>query len=47
MSSTHREYVGDGYSVRVQHCEYQGCDAYLGVNYPDEFCDVHRMGGVL
>lgn len=36
MSDTHVEYVGDGYSVRVQHCE--GCNVYLGVNYPSDKC---------
>lgn len=42
MSSTHREYVGDGYSVIIQHCEHDGCDVYLGVAYPSDFCDEHR-----
>lgn len=42
MSSTHREYLGDGYYVTVQHCEEPGCDKYLGVNYPSLFCDEHR-----
>jgi hypothetical protein len=30
--------MGDGYYVRVQHCERPGCDAYLGVNYPASQC---------
>lgn len=42
MSDTHTEYMGDGYSVRVQHCEEPGCNVYLGVNYPSDFCSEHR-----
>ena len=41
MSSTHSEYVGEGYSVTVQHCEADGCDLYLGVNYPTTLCQEH------
>jgi hypothetical protein len=41
-SRSHSEYVGEGYSVWVQHCEYPACDKYLGVNYPDLFCTDHR-----
>lgn len=33
---THPEYMSDGYSVIIQHCE--ACGAYLGVNYPSSFC---------
>lgn len=33
---THYEYMGDGYSVRIQHCE--ACGAYLGVEYPSSYC---------
>jgi hypothetical protein len=42
MSSTHTEHVGEGYRVRIQHCEHPGCNKYLGVNYPSDFCDEHR-----
>ena len=48
VSDTHSEYVSDGYSVRVQHCEYhdpqtgQVCNKYLGVNFPSDFCGEHR-----
>lgn len=42
MSSTHRESLGEGYYVRIQHCEEPGCDKYLGVNYPSDFCEDHR-----
>jgi hypothetical protein len=47
MSSTHNEYVGEGYYVHIQHCEHrdasgQVCDKYLGVNYPSEFCMEHQ-----
>ena len=44
MSSTCREYVGDGYYVTIQHCERPGCDVYLGVNYPSDFCHKHQGG---
>lgn len=44
MSSTHREALGDGYYVTVQHCEEAGCDEYLGVNYPSRFCLKHQKG---
>lgn len=40
-SSTHTELVAEGYHIVVQHCEEEGCDAYLGVNYPSEFCKDH------
>ena len=33
---THPEYLGEGYSVTIQHCE--ACGSYLGVNYPSYFC---------
>lgn len=47
ISSTHREGIGEGYSVTIQHCEYrypngQVCDAYLGVNYPSNYCHDHE-----
>lgn len=42
MSSTHNEYLGEGYSVRIQHCEKPGCDKYLGVNYPSDYCEEHQ-----
>jgi hypothetical protein len=45
MSSTHAEFVGEGYSVIIQHCEYPDCDMYLGVNYPSEYCPKHRNTG--
>jgi hypothetical protein len=32
------ECMGEGYSVRIQHCENPGCDKYLGVNYPSDYC---------
>lgn len=49
LSSSHNEYVGEGYSVRIQHCEHRDnagkvCDRYLGVNYPSTLCDEHRNG---
>lgn len=37
MSSTYRDGM-----VTVQHCEYTGCDTYLGANYPTIWCDEHR-----
>lgn len=43
MSSTHREYLGEGYSVTVQHCEHPDCDIYLGVNYPSRYCTEHQQ----
>jgi hypothetical protein len=42
MSSTHSENMGEGYYVTIQHCEFPGCDKYLGVMYPAEFCSDHR-----
>jgi hypothetical protein len=42
VSSTRREYYGESQYVIVQHCEHEGCDEYLGVNYPSDFCDKHR-----
>ncbi len=47
MSDTCSEYVGDGYSVTIQHCEFVNeagvvCNELLGVNYPSELCDEHR-----
>ena len=49
-SSSHNEYLGEGYYVRIQHCEHRDkdgkvCDEYLGVNYPDVFCSNHRKEG--
>jgi hypothetical protein len=47
-SSTHYEYVGDGYHVRWQHCEHRDdvtgevCDVDLGCNYPSDYCLEHR-----
>lgn len=44
-SSTHMVNVGDyeyPHYMTVQHCETPGCDKYLGVAYPSEFCDDHR-----
>lgn len=37
MSRTAQQPMGDGYWIRIQHCE--GCDVFLGVNYPLEYCD--------
>lgn len=42
VSSTHFEGTGDGHKVRIQHCDYPRCDVYLGVNYPDAYCDKHK-----
>lgn len=36
MSSTHIESEG-GIRVTIQHCE--GCDVFLGVNYPFDTCN--------
>lgn len=36
-NSTHSEYMGEGYRVTIQHCVE--CDEYLGVNYPDDYCN--------
>lgn len=41
MSNTHFEIEG-GVRVLIQHCEYPGCDIFLGVNYPSDFCDDHH-----
>lgn len=46
-SSTHYEYSGEGYSVRIQHCEEPGCDLYLGVNYPSRYCADHQPTQIL
>lgn len=42
MSSTHSESMGDGYYVTVQYCEEEGCNVYLGINYPSDFCSLHK-----
>ncbi|WP_155855216.1 hypothetical protein [Actinotalea ferrariae] len=42
-AATHREYAGEGYYVTVQHCEADGCDEYLGINYPGHYCDEHEV----
>lgn len=47
QSSTHREHVGDGAYVRIQHCEFRNpdgtiCNHYLGVEYPNIFCWDHQ-----
>lgn len=43
MSKTAQEYVGDGYYVTDQWCEYPGCDVWLGYNYSSDFCEEHRQ----
>ena len=45
-SSTYQEYVGDGYYVTVQYCEFvdadgQCCDKFLGYQYPSLYCSEH------
>lgn len=40
--------MGDGHSVRIQHCEVRKedgnvCDAFLGVNYPTTWCSNHDV----
>ena len=47
-SKTYYEYVSDGYSVTIQHCEHidadgEVCAEYLGVNYPSNFCSKHQI----
>lgn len=42
MSGTEREYLGDGYYVTAQFCEHEGCDVFLGINYPGLFCVIHE-----
>jgi hypothetical protein len=48
-SSSHNEYLGEGFYMRIQHCEYRYpdgtvCDVYLGVAYPGVYCANHRSG---
>jgi hypothetical protein len=42
VGTTHRESMGNGFSVTMQYCEHEDCGIYLGVNYPSSFCDAHR-----
>ena len=47
QSSTYSEYVGEGYYVIIQHCEFIDsdgvvCDEYLGAQYPSLYCLKHR-----
>lgn len=45
---TERGYMGDGYYVTLQHCQFKNeetekqCDEFLGVNYPSVYCDKHQ-----
>lgn len=48
LSDSRYEYIGEGYSVRIQHCEYRDvegfvCNEYLGVNYPSVYCLTHKF----
>jgi hypothetical protein len=43
MSSTH----DPSPTVRIQHCKFPGCDVFLGVNFPSDWCGEHQQVGPL